>query len=175
VAQYIPKIFRKDKRKYPIRKDEWGRTARKRCFDLYDRGIRPAAVAREIGISLKTACQYHYQWKQLPKQFEDKYMFVRDRLKKNRQLREIIIKELSKETGEPEFKIKLWLESPWGIKQLTSCKWKEIIKRKKEEIEDDKRLKAALKFIELLKLCGSSYEEINDSIQRLLDEKSGKE
>ena len=33
--------------------------------------------------------------------------------------------------GGPEFKIKLWLESPWGIRQLTSGKGKEIVIRKK--------------------------------------------
>ena len=131
MVQYLPKIFRKDKRKYPIRKDERGWSARKRCFELYDIGGRPTDAARKIGISLKTACQYHYQWKKLPKHLEFKYCLVKNRLKKNPKLREKVIEELSAETGEPEYKIRLWIESPWGIKQLVSGKWRDIIERKK--------------------------------------------
>jgi len=59
--------FRNKGRKYPIKKDEYGRSARKRAFAAFNSGARPADVASEVGISLQTACRYFSDWKKLPK------------------------------------------------------------------------------------------------------------
>ena len=41
-------------------------------------------------------------------------------------------------------------------------------------MEGDKHIKAVLKFIELLKSCGSNYEDIYNIIQQLPNKKSDK-
>ena len=172
MARLIPKQFRRDKRKYPIRKDEQGKSARRRCFEFFDDGVKPTEAARKIGISPKTAFHYHYQWKKLPEHLEDKYLVLKNYLKERPEVRGKIVKLLSMELGEPEYVISRRLESPWGIKQLASGKWGAIIKRKKE-MENDYRYRVAMTMIDMATTQGVSIEEIAEALKKLAGEKSG--
>lgn len=171
MLRIVPKFLRKDKRKYPIIKDEWGKSARARSFEAYDTGKRPVEVARILGISPKTAYQYHYQWKKLPKHFEENYQVLKKRLKENSELREEIVQTISKNLGEPENKIRWWLQSPWGLKQIMSGEWRATQERKRE-IAEKKRTKTATKLIDMITIQGVSMDEIWEALQKLADEKS---
>ena len=166
----MPKFLRKEKRKYPIIRDERGKTARARCFESYDKGERPAEVAKKLKISPKTAYQYHFQWKKLPKHYEEEYQALRKYLKERPEARNNIIRALSRELGMPEYKIKLWLESPWGLKQIKSGKWKEIVERQRE-IKAAKNWRVSRLFIEAMKDHGFTLDEIIDHFQKLIDKK----
>jgi hypothetical protein len=173
MVRIIPKLLRKDKRKYPILRNDRGKTARSRCFEDFDNGDRPAKVAKKEGISQKTAYQYHWQWKKLPKHLNYKYLLVKNRLKSNPKLRENIISKLSIQLSKPEYKIRLWLESPWGIKQLVSGKWGEMLKREKQ-IEKSRSFKAAMLIVDNFKYKGLTIDEILEAFQKRVDEKSKK-
>ena len=73
----MDKIFRlkapKKSRKYPIKKDETGKTARRRAFEAFDKGMRPAQVSRLVDISFRTACRYFTHWKRLPGHYQVKH------------------------------------------------------------------------------------------------------
>ena len=49
--QLIPKT---KERKYPIKRDEYGQSARSRAFAAFDAGKRPAEIYEQIGISKRT-------------------------------------------------------------------------------------------------------------------------
>ena len=142
-------------------------TARWRCFQAFDQGLRPAEVARGVGISLKTACTYFYQWKRLPKHLEVNYIIMKRALAGLPGLREKIIRSLSRELKMPKRKIKAQLESPWGIRQLVDGKWRALIDLKEEE-EKQLRLKAATRIIKLYEECGLSLQDINREMYKLL-------
>ena len=63
----------KKSRKYPIQRDQFGRSGRRRAFDAFDKEKRPAQVAREEGLKSKTAYRYYQDWKKLPRNFELEY------------------------------------------------------------------------------------------------------
>ena len=65
--------LRKKSRKYPIQRDITGRSGRRRAFDAFDKGKRPAQVAGEESIKPKTAYRYFEDWKKLPKNSEMEY------------------------------------------------------------------------------------------------------
>lgn len=171
MVRIVPKFLRKDKRKYPIIKDERGKSARARSFEAYDAGKRPVKVARTLGISPKTAYQYHYQWKKLPKHLEENYQLLKKRLKERPELREEIIKTLSEKLGEPEYRIRSWLQSPWGLKQIMSGEWRANLERKRK-IEEKKRTETAMKFIDTFTIQGVPLDEILKALQKLADKKS---
>jgi hypothetical protein len=167
----VPKFLRKEKRKYPIIRDEQGKTIRARCFEAFDKGLRPAEVTRKLSINPKTAYQYHYQWKKLPENFEEEYQILRKYLKERPEARNYIIRTLSRELGMPEYKIKLWLESPWGLKQIKSGKWRRILERERK-IEESKIYRACRLMIEGFRYKGLTWDEIIENLQGLVDRKS---
>ena len=166
-GRLMPLFSKKDKRKYPIRRDEYGRTVRRRCFDAFDKGNRPAEVARSVGISLKTACTYLYQWNKLPKHSEEKYQQMKDTLKAAPYLRERIIRILSEELDMPPSKVRAQIESPWGIKQLVNGKWRALIDDKYEK-ERQHRRKAADLIIKLHEDQGIPLADIIKGLEKLL-------
>lgn len=171
MVRIVPKFLRKDKRKHPIIRDDWGKSARARCFDAFDVGKRPVEVAKKLGLRPKTAYQYHWQWKKLPRHFNESYHALKKLLKEMPEARNKIIKTLSKELDLPEYKIELWLQSPWGLKQIKSGKWRQILE-KQRELEESSRNKAAMLLINAFKYEGLTYDDIYGKLQELVDKKS---
>jgi hypothetical protein len=157
---------KKDTRKYPIKRDEYGMTARQRCFQSFDKGLRPSEVTRGVGISLKTACTYFYQWKRLPKHLKLNYRIMKRALAELPGLREEIIRTLSKKLKMPKRKIKAQLESPWGIRQLVDGKWRTLVNLKEEE-EKQLRLKVAYRIVRLCEERGLSLRDISHELNKL--------
>ena len=74
IKKFRPSLLRK-RRKYPIKRNEFGESARRRAFDCFDRGLRPAQVANEVGISPRTACRYFADWKRHRPKLDARYHF----------------------------------------------------------------------------------------------------
>ena len=55
------KISRKE-RKYPVKRDVFGDSARKRAFELFDKGKLPSQAAQLVDISKITARRYFADW-----------------------------------------------------------------------------------------------------------------
>ena len=75
--------LRGKKRKYPIKKGKYGRSARRRAFQLFDFGRMPDQVYAELDISLRTARRYYADWKKLPGAYSAHYKLAKH-LRKNR-------------------------------------------------------------------------------------------
>ncbi len=105
-------------RKHPIKCDEYGRSARKRAFDRFDRGERPSQVASEVGISALTAYRYYQSWKKCPQDFELCYKLMKEARKTFRVWPEGFARSLSEVIGIAPKRVAEELEKPWGLKRL---------------------------------------------------------
>ena len=85
----------KKSRKYPVRKDECGRSARQRAFEAFDDGKNPREVARMVEISVRTAYRYFADWKKFPQNLELHYQMIKTSRKSNRELSKEAIESLS--------------------------------------------------------------------------------
>ena len=59
------KLFLNKSRKYPIKYDEYGQSARRQAFALFDQGYRPAQVfkLKLVSVKLNTLYRYFEDWK----------------------------------------------------------------------------------------------------------------
>ena len=167
-VSFLLNLFRK-RRKYPIRPDEFGKSARRRAFDAFDQGLRPARVAREVGISLQTACRYFADWKKLSPGLKRRYDLVRDILKNHPELSEKVIRTIADELGMSVEEVIERLQKPWGIKQLLMGRWPNYA-REERQSKCESRLRAALELIQLIEHSGMTAQEIAPVLNRLIRE-----
>ena len=108
----LPIKLKKKSRKYPIKRDEYGTSARQRAFEAFDQGKRPAEVALMVGISLRTACRYFSDWKKLPKNSELLYRIAKAGLKNELGFPEHVITTLAAKLGLSEEEVRVLLQKP---------------------------------------------------------------
>jgi len=113
----------KRKRKYPIQRDQFGRTGRKRAFDAFDRGLRPAQVAREENIKPRTCFRYFQDWKKLPENLESEYRAFKALKKRGIDIMGENIELLAAGLGMSQEEVRRRLQKPWGLKTLLMGKW----------------------------------------------------
>lgn len=161
----LPKL-RKRSRKYRIKRDEHGRSARQRAFDAFDCGKRPGEVVRMVGVSHRTACRYFADWKKLPQNLEFDYRMMRTVRKSNREFSKETIESLSAYLEMSEEEVKGRLEKPWGLKQLLMGKWPNH-RQEREQSEAELRLRVALYLINLIESGGVPPEKILDQLLKM--------
>ncbi|MCX6000182.1 MAG: hypothetical protein NTU41_11520 [Chloroflexi bacterium] len=69
--------LRRRHRRYPIVRDELGRSGRRRSFALFDDGIKPGEAALRVNINKRTARRYYCQRKKLPQDLATAYEVAR--------------------------------------------------------------------------------------------------
>ena len=105
-------------RKYPIRRDEYGRSAHMGAFARFDRGERPSKVALEVGISARTAYRYYQSWKKVPRDLELWYRLMKTARKAGRVWPQGFVERLALALGVPPEEVTEELQKPWGLKRL---------------------------------------------------------
>jgi hypothetical protein len=118
----IFKVFGREKRrKYPIKRDENGKTARKRCFEMFQNKVPLPEIAKTVGVKIDTVYKYHQQWARNPKieQHLAYYKWILDKSAPDR--------ERSKETAANLFGISkeqldTILQKSYGLRRLLSGK-----------------------------------------------------
>ena len=120
---------RKKSRKYPITRDQFGRSGRRRAFDAFDRGLRPSVVAKEEHLKPNTVYRYFQQWKKLPPKLEMNYELAKVIRKRDHVLHEDMtnivadLLDMSKEEVTERF------QKPWELQRLIRGKWPEQSKQ----------------------------------------------
>jgi AraC-like DNA-binding protein len=158
--------LRRKSRKYPIKLDEYGRSARRRAFDAFDQGLRPAQVAPLVDISLPTACRYFADWKKLPSNLEVRYRLAKAAYKSTREFSTDTMKLISAHLGMSEEEVAERLQKPWGLKQLLMGKWPNH-RQEREQSQAEVRLLAALNLINLLESGGVPPQTILEQLLRM--------
>ncbi len=169
VTSIVHRLFKK-RRKYPIKRDIYGRSARERCFESFDQGLEPAQVALMTGVSIDTARRYYRQWKNLPRNFAQKHQLVRAILKSRPELADSIIRDICDLLGLPESLLKAKLQQPWGTRSLMLEKFemeKEQDVKKKLNMKEWARLKAVVEFLFLYEVLRVPPETIKDALDKV--------
>lgn len=163
--------FRRRRRRYPIKYDEQGRSARRQAFDLFDHGKMPAEVAPIVGISVETARRYFQDWKKLPRNFEARYTVAKKILNSSPEYREETVKTICRLLGLPENEVRARFQEPWGLKRYLTDKWstKKTDTNSSEQSKEWARFNDALDLIYLTEFLKVPRETIKAEIKRILD------
>ena len=141
----MPRIFHKS-RKYPIIRDEYGRSLRHQAFDLFGEGYRPSRIFKEelIHAPMKTLLRYFEDWKK--QRGKTSYSTLKRYLKESPEFSERYANTLANYFQvTPEDIILRW-QRPWGIMQLAKGELPDNrLHRIQSGIED--RLEAALRLV----------------------------
>lgn len=164
----IPVIkLRRKTRKYPIKRDSYGRSARQRAFDAFENGKTAAEVAVMVPISARTARRYFADWKKkLPGNLEVRYRLAKAVRKSSREFSEETIESLGAHLGMSEEEVAERLQKPWGLKQLLMGRWPNR-RQERAQSEAEVRLRAALNLINLLESGGVPPETILEQLLRM--------
>jgi len=163
--------FRRRRRRYPIKYDEQGRSARRQAFDLFDHGKMPAEVAPIVGISVRTARRYFQDWKKLGPNFEARYTIVKKVLDSSPKHREGAVKTICELLGLPEEEVRARFQEPWGFKRYMLDRWstRETDTNSAEQSKEWARFKEALDLIYLMEILKVPIGTIKAEIKRMWD------
>jgi hypothetical protein len=118
------KLFgKKKRRKYPIKYDEEGRSARRRCFELFPQKVPLPEIAKTVGIDIKTVYRYFRQWKQLGVNFERRYSYVQSIFDKKAPDRDKNIELFAGVCGISTEQFETILLKPHGLRRLITGKY----------------------------------------------------
>ena len=117
-------------RRYPIQRDEEGKSLRQRCFKLFKQGKNPRELAEILGMKLPTARRYFSQWNGCSPALEAIYRGLRKELQTKEGLSPRIIGMLSTAMGMPKWQIVDILYRPHGLKSLLMGKLIEMRKKR---------------------------------------------
>jgi len=155
--------------RHRAKSDEYGRSARQRCFDHFDRGKRPAEVRCLVPeVKEKTILRYFEDWKKLGKDFSMRHRQVRAYFKQGGDLSANMIKKLSEELEMPPVEVVARLHKPWGIHQLLTGKWGNY---RKERVRNqaEQRLRSALSIVRMVETGAAvSTEDAGAMVQDLV-------
>jgi len=138
-------------RRYPVKKDENGLSARQRAFNLFGTGQRPAQVCKTIPISLRTACRYFQDFKKLHHRVP--YSTIRKWLEESPEFSEKVIAILATSLEMDPEEVVARMQKPWGLMEAMKGRWPDYgLERERTEIED--RLLAALEVVKFADVFG---------------------
>lgn len=173
------KLKLRSRRRYPIRRDESGRSARRRCFELFDAGHGPKDASTATGVSIKTAQRYFQSWKKQPKNLQARYELLQTLRKTHPEFTQQTINWLAVELDLTEEQVIERLDDvqkPWGIKRLVQGDWVRYVmgerqaQRQEKRSEAEKRLLAALELICLHEHYGVPLDRTIAAFGELRDE-----
>ena len=109
------KLFPWKSRKYPIKYDEYGRSARQQAFELFGEGYRPAQICEEnlIPVPIKTLFRYFEDWKK--QKHRTSLSILKKYMKERPEFSEQYIKMLADYYEVPPEDIIVRMQKPWGI------------------------------------------------------------
>ena len=157
-------------RRYPIKKDENGRSARQRAFDFFGTGQRPAEVCKTIPVSLRTACRYYEDFKKSHHRVS--YSAIRKWMKGHPEFSEAVIDMLATSLEMPREEVIVRMQKPWGLLQVMKGEWPNYrLERQRTGIEE--RLLAALQVIQFADRFGHTEPRlVMETLSELMIDKS---
>ncbi len=176
-------LIRNRSRKYPVRRDEYGRSARQRCFIVFDGGRGPAEASLATGISKRTARRYFAAWKKLPPNMGLRYRMVRAMHRSHPEFTHETIRMLGAELGMTGVEVLERLddiEKPWGIRRLVTGDWpRYLLEERRREREQRRsqaeiRVETALEIVCLEEQLGVPLEQIVAALDALRPEQEDK-
>jgi hypothetical protein len=153
-------------RKYPIKRDEEGRSLRQQAFELFDKECRPAEICKQqlVTASLKTLLRYYEDWKKTGGHASSRIL---QRVRKNNpDFTEQMIKTLSMLLEMPIEEVIKRMQRPWGLQQALRGQWPDYSLRR-EQRDVEARLMGGLRFIRMAKLFQNSPYELAELLLQI--------
>lgn len=137
-----------ERRDYPIKRDECGRSLRQQAFELFNKGRRPAQIFKEnlVAASMKTLLRYFEDWKK--QKHRTSLSIIKKYMKKNPEFSEKYVKDLADYFEVTPQDIIVRIQKPWGITSLSKGELPDN-RLYRIQSEVDERLEAALRLIYL--------------------------
>jgi hypothetical protein len=158
------KLFRwKKRKKYPVNRDEYGRSARDRCFELFKTKTPINEIVKEVGVGRDTVYRYLRQYKQDPF-LKARYKYAKSLFEKSAPDREKNVEMFADLYGFPKEQFEAILSQPHGLKRLLTRK----LKTPREKADDHKRYKAldlALTISNFLIEDRGNYEDVYNTFR----------
>ena len=155
-------------RKYPIKRDEQGRSLRQRAFDLFDKKLRPSAIYRQhlLTIKQKTLLRYYEDWKRKKGDHISDRM-IKKVMKNNPDFTEKLTRTLSQELEMPFEEVIKRMQKPWGLQQALRGQLPDY-RLKREQSEIEARLNGGLGFMQMGELFQKSSKELAELLQQII-------
>ena len=161
------RLIRK-RRRYPIKRDEYGKSARQICFEMFEDEIPMPEISRTVGIVLSTVYTYHSQWKKDP-HVEVRLAYIGRLLNTKNPDREHNLGLLAQAYGIEKEQIGTILRQPYGLKRLATGKFYFPGHR-----EQDHRRRVALELACLISdhliKRGGNFEDVGNALGRFMKE-----
>jgi hypothetical protein len=116
------RVFRKRKRKYPLKLDEWGKSARQRCFEMFQDGRPAVEIAEKVGVPIGTVRKYHQQWKKNPN-LDQQQAYLKELIKDGAPDRDRNLELIAKTAGVKREEIEAILSQPHGLRRMMTGKF----------------------------------------------------
>jgi hypothetical protein len=157
-------------RKYPIRRDQYGRSMRAQAFYWFQRGYRPSEIIQQglVKAKMKTLLRYYADWKKrggIPS-----VKILKEHMAKHPEINYKVVSTLALRLGITEEEVSFRLQKPWGLVQLLKGATPDADDINQTEIE--RRLEAASRILSLADLFGNRAEDFSiliGAIMRLRD------
>ena len=160
--------FIRKRRRYPIRRDEYGKSARERCFEMFEEKVALPEISRVVGVPLTTVYTYHSQWKKDP-HLELRLVYMKGLLNNKNPERERTLNLLAQACGIEKEQIETILSQPYGLKRLATGKLYFPGHRE----QDHRRhiaLELALLISDHLIKRGGKFEDVYNALGRVMKE-----
>lgn len=164
----ILRFGRRKKRKYPVKRDERGTSARQRCFEMFPDNIPPADISKAVGVKIETVYRYHQQWAK-ERGLEQQILYLKGVLKKEAPDRERTVELLARTLGIAKEDVEAILLKPHGLRRLVTRK----VYLPGHRDADHKRyiaLELAVFFSDYLLKHGGSIDDVRHAFERWMKE-----
>jgi hypothetical protein len=118
----LPWVGKRRESSNRVIRGEDGRSARQRCFDLFDEGRFPAEVADLLGIKKPTARRYHAQWADANPRLKARYQLLRQIVSDPTQADYLMV-VMKESLGFSEDQAREMLRRPSELVALLVSKW----------------------------------------------------
>jgi hypothetical protein len=164
----LTKVFgRKKGRRYPVKRDEAGKSARQRCFEMFEDRLPAPEIAEATGVTIGTVNKYHQQWKKQP-ELEKQHAYFRELLKKKAPAHERNIDLVARLCGVPREELETMLQKPHGLKRMMMGKFYRPV-----QAEADHKRHRALEMAMLISdhlVKGGKFEDVYYAFAHLMKE-----
>jgi hypothetical protein len=153
-------------RKYPIMRDERGRSLRQQAFELFDNKLRPSQIYKQqlLPAKLKTLLRYYEDWKK--KGDHVSYRITKKVMRENPDFTQQMITALSEKLDMPVDEVIKRMHRPWGLKQALRGQWPDYgLDREQSDVEA--RLRGGLRFMRMAGLFQNSPKELAELLLQI--------
>jgi hypothetical protein len=163
----LGRFGRKKGRRYPVKRDEAGKSARQRCFEMFEDRLPAPEIVKATGVTIGTVNKYHQQWKKQP-ELEKQHAYFRELLKKKAPAHERNIDLVARLCGVQREELETMLLKPHGLKRMMMGKFYFPV-----QAEADHKRHRALEMAMLISdhlVKGGKFEDVYYAFAHLMKE-----